>query len=745
MEQELKILKLQQDADRARQDYLFDEIASNDRLSREDAALQHVTGVAQRTIDRLQRAVAEKEAALARATRALTEARAEGMKAAADARAEAERLGEALQRANEQSIMQYRKVLADSDQRIAAGSGSKYSERTYEELLEIVGERERQLEALGNEKETLQAKYEVLEGRMAEQIAFKNGEIQRLISEIELEKARAPSKAMEATISKLRLQLGSKDRRMEQLRGAIKELESRLVDALQRGADDVMRESEVKSAANYAAQFAELNATIARLKSESARLRGGLDLKARDRAFEEERHALEAELQKSRVRGRRRPPLLYIVFNLSLQPFDLRRTCRAFCESTRVRCAAAAVDAVGKGALTLSRLLSFSNRAAFPHAICSGKQDMASRAVAELTDERRLTRDLKERLRLTRSGKAALADAAVAEQQTATAREDDLQKQVRMLQDSNNELRKRLAPADGAAGKADAAAAAAAATAAASAVPPNSAVERWEEGVKLRKRVETLKSKLEAKDRIIEAHLATIDKTKSKLEEMELDRTRREALRRGGAGDAGGAGPSMAALRDALETSERLHDENDKLRKRLVVEAEVKVAAAQAEAAAAAGRADAAEARAREALQAAGPQPQQLEDALAVRQLNPCAPHRTPTPLPECSTEFKCFSNLIILSPSPPLPLPRAGCAAVARPRRPRRPRPRRQRRRVPRASLRRRDARRQSREAAGGPGPALPGEGGSPWGGRGWYWPRGVGPRGVGLGAAAVGARGGE
>lgn len=92
------------------------------------------------------------------------------------------------------------------------GSGSKYSERTYEELLEIVGERERQLEvrggcerdakphavdllytprsapaqhcvisslacprvsqAMGNQKEQLQAKYEILEGRMAEQARF---------------------------------------------------------------------------------------------------------------------------------------------------------------------------------------------------------------------------------------------------------------------------------------------------------------------------------------------------------------------------------------------------------------------------------------------------------------------------------------------------------------------------------------------------------------------------------------------
>lgn len=87
--------------------------------SREDAALQHVTSVAQRTIDRLQRTVAEKEAALARATRALTDARAEGMRAAAEARAEVERLSEALQHANEQAIQQYRKVLTESDQRQA--------------------------------------------------------------------------------------------------------------------------------------------------------------------------------------------------------------------------------------------------------------------------------------------------------------------------------------------------------------------------------------------------------------------------------------------------------------------------------------------------------------------------------------------------------------------------------------------------------------------------------------------------
>ena len=55
------------------------------RRGREDAALAHVTFVAQQTISRLQKTVAEKEAALARATAALPTARGEGIKARARA------------------------------------------------------------------------------------------------------------------------------------------------------------------------------------------------------------------------------------------------------------------------------------------------------------------------------------------------------------------------------------------------------------------------------------------------------------------------------------------------------------------------------------------------------------------------------------------------------------------------------------------------------------------------------------
>lgn len=363
---------------------------------------------------------------------------------------------------------------------------------------------------------------------MGEQITFKNGEIQRLIAEVEREKARAPSFTLKASIAKLQSQLVAKDKRSDQLKAAIRALEERLVEAMQANADNIMSESQLKSAELATQQAQDLVAQVESLKRENARLRS-TDPRSRDKAFEEERRALEADVARAK--------------------------------------------------------------------------EATSRAVTELTEERRTVRDLQARLRA--ASRPASGDGR---SPASGGRADELERQVKVLTDANSNLLRRVQDRDRAAGGAPegpSAPAPAPHTEPAATSSPSAAVERWEEGVKLRKKVEALRAKLAGKERELEANEVRLKKALETVEEMKVERARVEArLRQGGSVRTG----SAAALKAALDDSERLGAENERLRKQLEVERPSELLAAQTEAAGLRAERDAQRARERrsEAAAAAG-------------------------------------------------------------------------------------------------------------------------------------------
>ena len=87
-------------------------------------------------------------------------------------------------------------------------------------------------------KKQEQAEYErqLAESQLAEAAAAGRNEAERLARELAQERERGPSRELEQKIKGLRLQLSGKNRLLEQLKASIKDLENRLLEAMQASA-----------------------------------------------------------------------------------------------------------------------------------------------------------------------------------------------------------------------------------------------------------------------------------------------------------------------------------------------------------------------------------------------------------------------------------------------------------------------------------------------------------------------------
>ena len=216
----------------------------------EESAVAQVTAVAQSTIARLQELVSEKNAALTRAQTAMADLRTDALKKQAEDRKTIEELNELLFKQNQREIKSMKEAL-DFGPRPGGGGGSDaktLAGKPVAELVALLAERESMIETLTMKFEQQRARHEAAEAQLAERAEVQQGEIARMFEEVDREKSKGPSRVVETLVSRLKAQMAEKDKRLAQLKEAIKTLEKKLVEAMQTSAPRTIRSSDASRA-----------------------------------------------------------------------------------------------------------------------------------------------------------------------------------------------------------------------------------------------------------------------------------------------------------------------------------------------------------------------------------------------------------------------------------------------------------------------------------------------------------------
>ena len=216
----------------------------------EESAVAQVTAVAQSTIARLQELVSEKNAALTRAQTAMADLRTDALKKQAEDRKTIEELNELLFKQNQREIKSMKEAL-DFGPRpggVNGGDAKTLAGKPVAELVALLAERESMIETLTMKFEQQRARHEAAEAQLAERAEVQQGEIARMFEEVDREKSKGPSRVVETLVSRLKAQMAEKDKRLAQLKEAIKTLEKKLVEAMQSHASRTIRSSDASRA-----------------------------------------------------------------------------------------------------------------------------------------------------------------------------------------------------------------------------------------------------------------------------------------------------------------------------------------------------------------------------------------------------------------------------------------------------------------------------------------------------------------
>lgn len=259
-----------------------------------DAAFERVSQVAQGTIDRLRAALEEKSKQVDEYRNAVRTAQERSLEAQEADRAELLRLQDELHKAESRHVDEMRQALLEpAASRGAAPAAASMSEG-YDQLVALLGERESQVEVLNGKIEALRLKYEASEAELREQLSAKASELEAMRRESELERMRGPSRAMENLVQRLKLQLGSKERKLEQLKVAVGDLKDKLAKEMKRQADVTIGKSNEQFSEDTLAQLAHAQS---QLKTTQRRL---ADATSASKAAKEAEQRLSVEIAQLR-------------------------------------------------------------------------------------------------------------------------------------------------------------------------------------------------------------------------------------------------------------------------------------------------------------------------------------------------------------------------------------------------------------------------------------------------------------
>jgi centrosomal protein CEP290 len=192
--------------------------------------------------------VSEKNAALTRAQTAMADLRTDALKKQNEDRKTIEELNELLFKQNQREIKSMKEALDFGGPRGVSTDAKTLSGKPVAELVALLAERESMIETLTMKFEQQRARHEAAEAQLAERAEVQQGEITRMFEEVDREKLKGPSRVVETLVSRLKAQMAEKDKRLVQLKEAIKTLEKKLVEAMQTAASRTIRSSDASRA-----------------------------------------------------------------------------------------------------------------------------------------------------------------------------------------------------------------------------------------------------------------------------------------------------------------------------------------------------------------------------------------------------------------------------------------------------------------------------------------------------------------
>ena len=508
--------------------------------------MAQVTAVAQSTIARLQDLVADKNRALTRAQQAMTDLRADAVEKQAEDRATIEELNELLFKQNQREIANMREAVTfgvessavsggapsgsnKAESSAAARSktrgGGRFADASRDDLIAMIDEKEVAVEALTMKYEQQRARHESAEARLQEAADLRVGEANRVVAQASRSAGASQStKVLETLVSRLKTQLSSKEKRIAQLKDAVRELEKKLGDALTRSADVAARAAgTVSERAASRAGEENKNAVLAE------KLRRAQDalarLEARERDWNEEKRALLQEKRAARRRESAPPPSLG-----SSRP-EAAREPRGSRAPPRGLAGGVAspddADAHAAAALAVAR-----ERA----------EELENRVKALTARNAKLDRLLRAEREAERN-EAALKEsgthAHARSDREALENQPDAYDENEAVEDAGAKTRRE------------------------------ETLARWEEGVKLRKRAETLAKKLATKTRELEAAEKLVERGRNAVADAAKEKHALAAkLRAATDALAGKAAPAKPDAPDP-EAARKLHLECEALHREL--------------------------------------------------------------------------------------------------------------------------------------------------------------------------------
>ena len=513
----------------------------------EESAVAQVTAVAQSTIARLQDLVADKNRALTRAQQAMTDLRADAVEKQAEDRATIEELNELLFKQNQREIANMREAVTFGVESTAVSGGApsgsnkaessaaarsktrgggRFADASRDDLIAMIDEKEVAVEALTMKYEQQRARHESAEARLQEAADLRVGEANRVVAQASRSAGASQSaKVLETLVSRLKTQLSSKEKRIAQLKDAVRELEKKLGDALTRSADVAARAAGTVSE-RAASRAGEENKTAV-LAEKLRRAQDALArLEARERDWNEEKRALLQEKRAARRResaesakalGSSRP-------EAAREPRGSRAPPRGLAGGVAISHDDADAHAAAALAVARERAEELENRVKALTAR-NAKLDRMLRA------EREAERN---EAALKESGTQSISDREALENQPKDAYDEN-----EAVEDAGAKTRRE------------------------------ETLARWEEGVKLRKRAETLAKKLATKTRELEAAEKLVERGRNAVADAAKEKHALAAkLRAATDALAGKAAPAKPDAPDP-EAARKLHLECEALHREL--------------------------------------------------------------------------------------------------------------------------------------------------------------------------------
>ena len=222
------------------------KLKNKESIDGEDFAVQQVKEAAEASMQRLQSIIKEKGEEIKSLRHELEQERKRTLEETLNSNQKIQELRLSVEKAKVSSVKSYGNQ-AGSNQSSQAPSFAKgrYSVLKYEQLIDTLEERDHNVELLKNQLEQTNSKFEIMQAKLTSDAKTANDNLQRFKLDMEREKARSSTKIMEITITKLKSQLTSKDKRLLSLKEAIKTLEAQLVKVMQVNASQTILESDV--------------------------------------------------------------------------------------------------------------------------------------------------------------------------------------------------------------------------------------------------------------------------------------------------------------------------------------------------------------------------------------------------------------------------------------------------------------------------------------------------------------------